>query len=74
MKVTASALRADIYKLLDRVLETGVPIVVDRKGKQLKIVPVGAPSKLSRLISRPDYLRDDPESFIHIDWSAEWKP
>lgn len=74
MKVTASALRANIYKLLDRVLDTGVPIVVERKGKQLKIVPVGAPSKLSRLESRPDYLRADPEEFVHIDWSGEWKP
>lgn len=74
MKVTASALRADIYKLLDRVLETGVPIVVDRKGKQLRIVPVGQTPKLSRLASRPDYLRGDPEEIVHIDWSGEWTP
>jgi len=74
MKITASALRADIYKLLDQILETGVPIVVDRKGKQLKIVPVGPTSKLSHLESRPDYVRGDPEDFVHIDWSGEWKP
>jgi len=74
MKVTASALRADIYRLLDQVLETGVPIVVDRKGKQLKIVPVGRISKLSRLESRPGYVHGDPGDFVHIDWSGEWKP
>ena len=74
MKVTASALRADIYKLLDRVLETGVPIVVDRKGKQLKIVPVDQASKLARLASRPDYLHGDPQEIVHIEWSDEWTP
>ena len=41
MKVTASALRADIYDLLDRVIKTGVPIFVDHDGKLLKIVWMG---------------------------------
>src|SRR5688572_10675401 len=30
----------DIYRILDQVLETGVPVEIERRGKLLKIVPV----------------------------------
>ena len=30
----------DIYRILDQVLETGVPAEIERRGKLLKIVPV----------------------------------
>jgi hypothetical protein len=30
----------DIYRILDQVLETGVPVEIERHGKLLKIVPV----------------------------------
>jgi hypothetical protein len=55
------------------VLATGVPVEIRRKGKTLKIVPVEPPSKLARLKKRPLML-DDPESYVHLDWSGEWKP
>jgi hypothetical protein len=32
----------DIYRILDQVLETGVPVEIERHGKLLKIVPVEA--------------------------------
>lgn len=73
MRITASALRANIYKLLDRVIESGTPIVIERKGKELKISPVEPPAKLSRLVARPDFLTVDPDALIHVDWSHEWK-
>lgn len=72
-KLTASRLRADIYKILDRVLQTGVPVEIERKGRRLRIVPVEPPSRLDRLSKRP-YLRTDPEALVHIDWSDQWKP
>ena len=49
MIVTASKLRANIYNVLDKVLETGVAVEINRKGRTLKIIPVGRPSKLSNL-------------------------
>ena len=72
MKVTASTLRQNIYKLLDQVLETGSPIEIERKGKKLKIVPVKPKSKLANL-DGPDIMKCDPEELVHIDWSSEWK-
>jgi len=73
MALTASKLRENIYRILDEVLETGVPVEIRRKGKTVRIVPGEPVSKLERLEPR-DYLLDDPEAFVHVDWSGEWRP
>lgn len=74
MPVTASQLRANVYRLLDEVLESGVPLVVERNGKRLCIVPEAASPKLSRLTPHPDCIVGDPEDLVHIDWSEHWDP
>ena len=71
---SVSRLRENLYKVLDRVLETGVPVEVERKGQLLRIVPAERPDRLANLSPHPDYLRSDPESLVHIDWSGEWRP
>lgn len=73
MPLTASKLRENIYRILDQVLETGVPVEIRRKGQTLKIVPAEPSSKLARLRTR-DYLVGDPEAIVHMDWSDEWRP
>jgi antitoxin (DNA-binding transcriptional repressor) of toxin-antitoxin stability system len=72
-RYTASDLRANVYRVLDSVLESGVPVEIERKGRVLKIVPEVATSKLSRLVERP-YLRGDSEEIVHLDWSRDWRP
>jgi len=74
MVITASELRQNIYKLLDQVLDSGVPLEIERNGRRLRVVPVDAPSKLDRLIEHPDLIVGDPEDLVHIDWSHEWRP
>jgi len=71
MPMTASTLRKNIYRLLDQVLETGQPLEIERKGRLLRVVPVGQPSKIARLVKH-DCLRGDPEDIVHVDWSGEW--
>jgi antitoxin (DNA-binding transcriptional repressor) of toxin-antitoxin stability system len=73
MRVKASKLRENIYRILDQVLETGVPVEIERRGKVLKIVSVEPRSKLEQLTTR-DYLRVAPEELVHLDWSGEWRP
>jgi len=73
MTVTASALRQNIYKTLDRVIATGIPVEIVRRRKRLRIIPVDQKSKLSNLRKR-DVLKGDPESLVHMDWSNEWGP
>lgn len=76
MAVSASELRANIYRILDRILATGVPIEVVRGRRKLKIVPgdAGEPSKLDALRPRPEVLLVDPDEIVHVDWSKEWRP
>lgn len=72
MIITASKLREDIYNVLDRALETGTSIEIQRKGKILRIVPPAVNNKLSRL-KKHDALVGDLEDIVHMDWSDQWK-
>lgn len=76
MRITASKLRENIYRILDRVAETGIPVEIIRRKRRLKIVPADddAPSKISRVTARPKVLVGDPETLVHLDWSKGWKP
>jgi hypothetical protein len=73
MRLRASALRENIYRILDEILDTGVPVDIERKGKLLRIAAVEPKSKLANLKSR-DLIVGDPEDLVHIDWSEEWRP
>ncbi len=74
MPMTASQLRQDIYRALDQVIETGIPLEIERKGKILRIVPEEPRKKLDNLKRRDGYLLCDPEEIVHMDWSQEWRP
>jgi hypothetical protein len=74
MAVSTSKLRGNIYKLLDKVLETGEPLEIERKGRKLKIIPSPASDRLSGLQAHKKYLVADPEGIVHVDWSGEWQP
>jgi antitoxin (DNA-binding transcriptional repressor) of toxin-antitoxin stability system len=71
MRVTASKLRENVYRILDEAIETGVPVEVVRKGKVLKIVPEKPVSKLSRLKKRSGFVGNS-DDVIGMDWSKEW--
>lgn len=64
----------DIIKILDKVIDTGIPITLKRKGKYLVISPFKAASKLDQLEEHSDFINGDPEAIVHMDWSSEWKP
>jgi antitoxin (DNA-binding transcriptional repressor) of toxin-antitoxin stability system len=74
MAITASDLRQDIYRILDSVLDSGQAVEVERRGRRLKIAPVAAASKLSRLVPRAKFLRGDPDDIVSVDWSDTWRP
>jgi len=74
MALSASKLRQDIYRILDEILASGVPVEIERKGRRLRIVPADRPSRLERLPRRDAYLKGDPDEIVEIDWSSEWRP
>jgi prevent-host-death family protein len=62
MALTASALRQNVYKVLDQVAETGIPVEINRRGRMLRIV------------SAESIINGNPEDLVHIDWSHLWRP
>lgn len=74
MAVSATQLRANVYRLLDEVLATGRPLEIERNGKTLVIAPKAARSILERLPRREGAIVGDPDDLVHIDWSSEWNP
>jgi len=74
LEITPTELRRNVYRILDRVLESGEPIRVKRNGKHLLISAAEGASKLENLESHPDCIIGDPEDLVHLDWSANWNP
>jgi len=69
-----SGLRTDLYRLLDRAREAGVPLEVERKARRLRIVPAETGGRLAILAPDADYPPGEPKEFVHLDWSGEWRP
>ena len=74
MGISASKLRADVYRLLDEVLETGKPLEIERNGRTLVISPKEERSIWERLPRREGAIIGNPDELIHMDWSSEWNP
>ena len=72
MRITASKLRENIYRILDEAIDTGTPVEVVRKGTVVRIVPEKRASKLSRLKIRKGF-KGDPDDLLRMDWSKEWR-
>lgn len=83
MAVTATKLRQDIYNILDQVLETGIPVQIERNGSLLMISTVPkAASRLDRVkqmgeecwVGEPNEIfaiANDPTA--SHEWQAKWK-
>jgi prevent-host-death family protein len=70
--LSLTKVRANLYKIVDRVLEKGKPVEIERRGKKVRIVPVRPASKLDNLVKHAGTLVGDPEDVVHMDWSGEW--
>lgn len=72
--ITATELRANVYRILDRVLETGVAQEVRRGGSRLLIVPAeGRRLRLADLPKR-DGLNCTFDELVATSWDQEWNP
>lgn len=72
MELTASKLRADIYRVLDHVLDTGEVVEIDRRGRRLRITADEPPSRLAVLVRRSEAITGNPDELVDIEWSGEW--
>ena len=72
--VSSENMQEDIFQVLDKVLSTGVPVEIERKGKHLLISPAEKHRKLDCLEKHPEFIVGNPDDLVHIDWSSEWNP
>ena len=74
-KITPTQLRKDLYRLLDRIIETGEPLEIERKGVTLQIERKPVMSKLDRArrMARPDVWVGDPNDIFNMDYLEEWR-
>lgn len=66
--ITVTELRGNIYKLLDEILATGIPLEINRGGRKLTITPVEPVDKFANMEFRPDIINGDPEDLVHMEW------
>ena len=69
--VTPTELRANIYKLLEEVLNSGIQLEINKGSRRLRIVPVEQMDKLQNLVSRPDVILGDSDDLVTISWERE---
>lgn len=69
--VTPTELRANLYRLLDEVLESGLPLRILRGGKYLQVKPMEEVQKLDDLTPRPEAIQGDPDDLAEIHRDTE---
>ena len=71
MKYTATALRKQIYKILDSVIDTGIPVEIERRGRSLRIVSDQKVSRLQRLQPH-QIVQGDSDNLPDLHWDQTW--
>ena len=65
MSISLTALRQQLFNIVDQVIETGIPVEINRKGYTVKIVLDDQKSKLANL-SPHDCIMGDPDELIDL--------
>ena len=72
MAVSLTYLRAHLYQVVDRILESGVPVDITRHGHTLKIVAIDTKDKVGRLKKHAHVVVGNSDDLVHFDWSSYW--
>ena len=68
--ISLTALRNNIFKIVDGIIKSGNPVEIERNGHRLKIVLEKQKSKLENLIQH-DCIVGDPDELIDLQ-VGEW--
>lgn len=69
--ITVTELRGNIYKLIDEIIDTGIPLEIKKGDKKLRILPVQEKKKLDNLKKRPDVIIGQVTDLPDIHWDKE---
>jgi hypothetical protein len=71
MIYNATKLRKDIYSVLDSVLDSGIPVEIERNGRRLRIVPDEPSGRLNRLEPH-QIVNGDSYDLADQHWDESW--
>lgn len=72
--ITATSLRAELFKTLDHVIATGEAVEVKRPGGRVRLVAAAAGNRLARLRLHPGCIVGDPDELASLSWPDVWQP
>ena len=78
MAISATKLRADIYRVIEGVINSGVPVEIELRGRKVRIVPAEQRDKLANLVKRSGVIVGDPgridqaRTFDETKWRKKW--
>ena len=64
-RLSLTSLRSQLYKVVDKVIETGIPAEIERNGVKVKIVLEQKKSKLANLKTH-DCIVGNPDDLINL--------
>ena len=70
-QISLTTLRQQLFKVVDRIIKTGVPVEISRRGHKLRIVPVAKASKLARLTPHKAIV-GNPEDLVELK-AGKWQ-
>lgn len=79
MAISATKLRADIYRVIEGVINSGVPVEIELRGRKVRIVPAEQRDKLANLVKRSGVIVGDPgrigqtRTFDEAKWRKKWE-
>jgi len=72
--LTATELRADVYRILDDVIETGRSRTIVRSGSRL-VIALEADRRLDLdHLPRREATACSPDELVETSWEGEWSP
>ena len=70
-QISLTTLRQQLFKVVDRIIKTGVPVEISRRGHKLRIVPVDKTSKLARLTTHKAIV-GNPDDLVELK-AGKWR-
>lgn len=69
--ISLNSLQSQLFEVVDKIIDTGIPVELERKGYRLKIVLEEKRSKLANLKSH-DCIVGNPDELVHLK-TSEWR-
>ena len=73
-QLTATHLRAKLFKTLDQVIVTGESVEIQRPGGCVRLVAAESSGRLARLRPHPGTIIGNPDDLADLSWEDVWRP